>query len=79
MRSLATIIENLLTELATSKGLPLDSPPYMLVEDSLDQMRLLVALEERLDTVFDDADFRILNLESQTALIENILAIIQKE
>ncbi|KWT73880.1 hypothetical protein APY03_5731 [Variovorax sp. WDL1] len=51
----------------------------MIVEDSLDQMRILVALEEGLDTVFDDADFRTLKLESRTALIDSILAIIPKE
>jgi acyl carrier protein len=79
MEKLTTIVEKLLVQLATSKGVPLDSPPYMIVEDSLDQMRILVALEEGLDTVFDDADFRTLNLESRTALINSILAIIPKE
>ncbi len=79
MQKLTLIVEKLLSQLAASKGVPFDSPPYMIVEDSLDQMRILVALEEALDTVFDDADFRTLNLESRKSLIESILAILPKD
>jgi acyl carrier protein len=74
MEELMTVVNEVLAKLALFKKADPHAEPSELVVDSLDQMRLLVMLEERLDVIFDDAGLKPFDLTSRTALASSIEA-----
>ncbi|WP_047395805.1 hypothetical protein [Chitinibacter sp. ZOR0017] len=72
MEDLNRIVNKVLEQLATSKRIAIDSDVNLIVSDSLDQVRLLVALEEALETDFDEAIMKPFNLDSRADLIASI-------
>jgi acyl carrier protein len=72
MMQLTELVDEVLTKLATIKKVNAGASPAEIVTDSLDQMRLLVMLEERLDTSFDDDGLRPFDLSSRQALVASV-------
>lgn len=72
IEDITVVVNGLLTQLATAREVSEDAVPADIVLDSLDQMRLLVGLEERLDVVFDVVDLEPLDLSSREALVKSV-------
>jgi acyl carrier protein len=70
--TLTDVIDEVLGVLAVAKDVPPESPPAVIVFDSLDQMRLLVAIEDRLQIIFDDAALQPFCLDSRDALVNSV-------
>lgn len=71
------VIEQLLAELATARGLRPGAALGEVLVSSLDQMRLLVAIEDRLDVALDVEDGLPFDMSSRQALylsVERVLA-----
>ena len=75
---LTRVVDEVLHTLATAKQVSPTSPLDMIVFDSLDQMRLLVAIEDRLQFVFDDAALQPFCLDSREALVDSLIAMMNQ-
>ncbi|MGE6823864.1 phosphopantetheine-binding protein [Pseudomonas soli] len=75
---LTRVVDEVLHTLATAKQVSPTSPLDMIVFDSLDQMRLLVAIEDRLQFVFDDAALQPFCLDSREALVDSVIAMMNQ-
>jgi acyl carrier protein len=75
---LTQVVDEVLHTLATAKQVSPTSPLDMIVFDSLDQMRLLVAIEDRLQFVFDDAALQPFCLDSREALVDSVIAMMNQ-
>ncbi|AXE36243.1 hypothetical protein DK843_19250 [Chromobacterium phragmitis] len=71
-----SVVDDVLAKLAQAKNADAAAAPDHLVIDSLDQMRLLVLLEERLDVIFDDAGLHPFDLSSRAALAQSVAAML---
>ena len=71
-----SVVHELLLQIGTSKGFKveeiLSSQPDQVIKDSLDQMRFLVALEEKLGIFFDDVDVLPFSLSSRPELVQSV-------
>lgn len=72
MEALKIVVDEVLAKLALAKNADSLAAPDQLVVDSLDQMRLLVLLEERLGVIFDDAGLQPFDLSSRSALAASV-------
>ncbi|QXH54307.1 phosphopantetheine-binding protein [Pseudomonas maumuensis] len=75
---LTRVVDEVLHTLATAKQVSPTSPLDMIVFDSLDQMRLLVAIEDRVQFVFDDAALQPFCLDSREALVDSVIAMMNQ-
>ena len=75
---LTRVVDEVQHTLATAKQVSPTSPLDMIVFDSLDQMRLLVAIEDRLQFVFDDAALQPFCLDSREALVDSVIAMMNQ-
>ena len=71
------VVSKVLDDLATAHGLQSWTVPSDVIVDSLDQMRLLVALEERLNIEFDDAELEPFPLGSTEALVAYVRNLVE--
>lgn len=71
-----SVVDEVLAKLARAKNADVSAAPDHLVVDSLDQMRLLVLLEERLDVIFDDAGLQPFDLSSRATLAQSVAAML---
>ncbi|TPG90024.1 hypothetical protein EAH72_30845 [Pseudomonas caspiana] len=76
---LSRVVDEVLHTLATAKQVSPASPLSMIVFDSLDQMRLLVAIEDRLQIVFDDAALQPFCLDSRETLVDSVIAMMNQQ
>ncbi|MFJ4246916.1 Phosphopantetheine attachment site [Pseudomonas helmanticensis] len=76
---LAQVVDEVLQTLASAKRVSPDAPLEQIVFDSLDQMRLLVAIEDRLQFVFDDAALQPFCLDSREALVNSVAAMMNQQ
>lgn len=72
MEDIAGVVSDLLGQLADAGDVPADSAPQQIIASSLDQIRFLVGLEERLDTMLDVGDVLPLDLTSRAALVDSV-------
>ncbi len=72
MQNIATIVDELLSQQAAARDVPSDAEPHMIIISSLDQMRFLVAVEERLDTVLEVGDVFPFDLTSRDNLVKSV-------
>ncbi|PCG84417.1 hypothetical protein CIB93_19470 [Streptomyces sp. WZ.A104] len=72
MEDIAGVVSELLEQLATARDVPADSAPSEIVVSSLDQMRFLVGLEERLDVMLDVGDVLPFDLTDREALVKSV-------
>lgn len=70
--TLDNVVAVLLEQLATARSLESDASPADILQNSLDQMRFLVGLEERLDVALDIGDELPFNLDDRPALIASV-------
>jgi acyl carrier protein len=77
--TLNDMIDDVLGILAIAKAVPPESPPALIVFDSLDQMRLLVAIEDRLQIIFDDAALQPFCLDSRDALVKSVVNMMKQQ
>jgi acyl carrier protein len=66
------IVQSVLAEMAHVKGMAPDAAPHEIVADSLEQMRFVVALEERSDRFFDDLTVLDLRFDSLDVLVTDV-------
>lgn len=77
MSTAREVVEAVLAELAAGRDVDAGASPREILLSSLDQMRLLVGIEDRLDVVLDVGDAFPFDLSSREALmlsVENLLA-----
>ncbi|MEU0148246.1 hypothetical protein [Streptomyces sp. NPDC006288] len=72
MEDLRTVVDDLLRQLAAARDVPADAEPSQIIVSSLDQMRFLVGLEERLDEMLDVGDVLPFDLSGREALLESV-------
>ncbi|MFF9865971.1 MULTISPECIES: hypothetical protein [unclassified Streptomyces] len=72
MEDLTNTVDELLEQLAAARDVPADAEPSQIIISSLDQMRFLVGLEERLDVMLDVGDVLPFDLSSREALIKSV-------
>jgi acyl carrier protein len=72
MDQVSDVIEDLLQQLAAARSVAVDASPSEIIVSSLDRMRFLVALEERLDTSLDVGDAMPFDLSSRGALLASV-------
>ncbi|MCF5162953.1 hypothetical protein GIW45_02295 [Pseudomonas congelans] len=77
--AMTRVVDEVLHTLAKAKQVSPAAPLDMIVFDSLDQMRLLVAIEDRLQFVFDDAALQPFCLDSREALVNSVIAMINQQ
>ncbi|MCX5141173.1 MULTISPECIES: hypothetical protein [unclassified Streptomyces] len=78
MEDITVVVNDLLGQLAAARDVPADSEPDRIVVSSLDQMRFLVGLEERLDTMLDVGDTLPFDLTGREALVKSVLTLLQE-
>lgn len=71
-QSVRPVIEQLLEDLAESKGLNASDDPSAIITTSLDQMRFLVSLEDRLDIMIELGDEMPFKLHNKEAFLESV-------
>ncbi|QEU92649.1 hypothetical protein [Streptomyces kanamyceticus] len=72
MEDLKNTVDALLEQLAAARDVPADAEPNKIVVSSLDQMRFLVGIEERLDVMLDVGDVLPFDLSSRDALLKSV-------
>ncbi|MFI6107796.1 hypothetical protein ACIRD2_10825 [Streptomyces sp. NPDC093595] len=72
MEDLTNTVGELLEQLAAARDVPADAEPSQIIISSLDQMRFLVGLEERLDVMLDVGDVLPFDLSSREALVKSV-------
>lgn len=72
MEDLTHVVADMLEQLAAAQDVPADAEPAEIIVSSLDQMRFLVGLEERLDVMLDVGDTLPFDLTSRDALIKSV-------
>lgn len=72
------IVDELLQSFANSSDVSRHAAPSEIVIDSLDQMRFLVALEDRLGLELDEADLLPFDLRSRDALVVSIAQLLSR-
>lgn len=72
MEDLRTVVDDLLEQLAAARDVPADAEPSRIIVSSLDQMRFLVGLEERLDAMLDVGDVLPFDLSDRDALLKSV-------
>ncbi|MEU0119329.1 hypothetical protein ABZ137_38040 [Streptomyces bobili] len=78
MEDITAVVSDLLEQLAVARDVPVDAPPDRIVVSSLDQMRFLVGLEERLDAMLDVGDTLPFDLTSREALVKSVLTLLEE-
>ncbi|MFF5480063.1 hypothetical protein ACFY5C_22365 [Streptomyces sp. NPDC012935] len=76
MQNIAVLVDELLAQLAAARDVPGDSDPTEIVVSSLDQMRFLVAVEERLDTVLEVGEVFPFDLTSRENLVKSVTELV---
>ncbi|MDF3299072.1 hypothetical protein [Streptomyces tropicalis] len=72
MEDLKKVVDDLLEQLAQARDVPADAEPSQIIVSSLDQMRFLVGLEERLDAMLDVGDVLPFDLTDREALLKSV-------
>ncbi|MFG2475812.1 hypothetical protein [Streptomyces fagopyri] len=72
MEDLRKVVDDLLEQLAQARDVPADAEPSQIITSSLDQMRFLVGLEERLDAMLDVGDVLPFDLSDREALLKSV-------
>ncbi|WP_103503888.1 MULTISPECIES: hypothetical protein [Streptomyces] len=72
MEDIAGVVSGLLDQLAAARDVPGDAAPGLIIVSSLDQMRFLVGLEERLDVMLDVGDELPFDLTDRDALVKSV-------
>lgn len=72
MEDLKAVVDDLLEQLAQARDVSPDAEPSQIVISSLDQMRFLVGLEERLDATLDVGDVLPFDLSDRAALLRSV-------
>lgn len=72
MEDLRKVVDDLLEQLAQARDVPTDAEPSQIIVSSLDQMRFLVGLEERLDAMLDVGDVLPFDLSDREALLKSV-------
>lgn len=72
MQNIEAIVGELLAELAAARDVAADAEPHEIIVSSLDQMRFLVAVEERLDTMFEVGEVFPFDLASRESLAKSV-------
>ncbi|GAA2289356.1 hypothetical protein GCM10010234_32540 [Streptomyces hawaiiensis] len=72
MEDLKKVVDDLLEQLARARDVPADAEPSHIIISSLDQMRFLVGLEERLDAMLDVGDVLPFDLSGREALLKSV-------
>lgn len=72
MEDLKKVADDLLEQLAQAQDVPADAEPSRIIVSSLDQMRFLVGLEERLDAMLDVGDVLPFDLTDREALLKSV-------
>jgi len=66
------VVMAVLGDLAAARGLDSQAPPVEILASSLDQMRLLVGIEDRLGIVLEVGDAFPFDLTSREALVRSV-------
>ncbi|MFJ2396484.1 hypothetical protein ACIOTI_27510 [Streptomyces sp. NPDC087843] len=72
MQDLRNVVDDLLGQLAAARDVPADAELSRIIISSLDQMRFLVGLEERLDVMLDVGDVLPFDLSDRDALLKSV-------
>lgn len=72
MEDLRNVVDGLLEQLAAARDIPADAEPSLIISSSLDQMRFLVGLEERLDVMLDVGDVLPFDPSGRDALLKSV-------
>ncbi|MCX4578662.1 hypothetical protein OHB41_36865 [Streptomyces sp. NBC_01571] len=72
MQDLRNVVDDLLRQLAAARDVPADAELSQIIISSLDQMRFLVGLEERLDVMLDVGDVLPFDLSDRDALLKSV-------
>ncbi|MFD8418896.1 hypothetical protein [Streptomyces sp. NPDC059466] len=72
MQDLRNVVDELLRQLAAARDVPADAELSEIIISSLDQMRFLVGLEERLDVMLDVGDVLPFDLSDRDALLRSV-------
>ncbi|MER5406175.1 hypothetical protein [Streptomyces sp. NPDC002769] len=72
MQDLRIVVDDLLRQLAAARDVPADAELSQIIISSLDQMRFLVGLEERLDVMLDVGDVLPFDLSDRDALLKSV-------
>jgi acyl carrier protein len=76
MHNITVIVDELLAQLAAARDVSDDAPPNEIIVSSLDQMRFLVAVEERLDTVLEVGEVFPFDLTSRAHLVRSVTELV---
>ncbi|TQF02417.1 hypothetical protein E6W39_09225 [Kitasatospora acidiphila] len=72
MEDITVVVAELLEQLASARDVAPDAEPSQIIVSSLDQMRFLVGLEERLDVMLDIGDVLPFDLSGRDALVASV-------
>jgi acyl carrier protein len=72
MEDITVVVAELLEQLASARDVAPDAEPSLIIVSSLDQMRFLVGLEERLDVMLDIGDVLPFDLSGRDALVASV-------
>jgi acyl carrier protein len=72
MQDLRNVVDDMLRQLAAARDVPADAELSQIIISSLDQMRFLVGLEERLDVMLDVGDVLPFDLSGRDALLKTV-------
>ncbi|PKT74944.1 hypothetical protein CW362_00685 [Streptomyces populi] len=76
MQNIEAIVDELLAQLAAARDVPENAPPTEIIVSSLDQMRFLVAVEERLDTMLEVGEVFPFDLTSRENLVKSVTELV---
>ncbi|MBT2488595.1 hypothetical protein J7E96_08665 [Streptomyces sp. ISL-96] len=76
MQNIEAIVDELLAQLAAARDVPADAQPAEIIVSSLDQMRFLVAVEERLDTMLEVGEVFPFDLTSRENLVKSVTELV---
>lgn len=73
------VVAAVLAELAAGRGVESGAAPRDILLSSLDQMRLLVGIEDRLDVDLDIGDAFPFDLDSREALMRSVESLVEPD
>ncbi|WP_392971392.1 hypothetical protein [Streptomyces sp. LN245] len=76
MQNIEAIVDELLAQLAAARDVPGNAQPTEIIVSSLDQMRFLVAVEERLDTMLEVGEVFPFDLTSRENLVKSVTELV---
>jgi len=71
-QNIQSVVDELLADLAYSKGLTTTDLPSAIISSSLDQMRFLVSLEDRLDVMIELGDEMPFDLNTRESFLRSV-------